>query len=54
MCEDVSSNVQIFFGRSMNILNLLQVVKSVELGIEKICGKRKVHLISLSIFLFLK
>lgn len=54
MCEDVSSNVRMFFGRPMNILNHLQVVKRVELGIEKICGKRKVHLISLSTFLFLK
>lgn len=41
MCEDVSGSVQMFFGRSMNILNLLQVVKRVDLGIEEILWQEK-------------
>lgn len=41
ICGDVSSNVQMFFGRSINILSLLQVVKRVELGIEEILWQEK-------------
>lgn len=41
MWIDMSSNMQMFFGRSMNILNLLQVVRRVELEIEKILWQEK-------------
>lgn len=50
ICEDVSSNAQTLFGRSMNILNLLQVVKRVELGIKRFCHERKTYLMSLLVF----
>ena len=33
--------MQMFFGRSMNILSLLQVVKRVELGIEETLWQEK-------------
>lgn len=33
--------MQMFFGRSINILSLLQVVKRVELGIEEILWQEK-------------
>lgn len=41
MWIDVSSNMQMFFGRLMNILNLFQEVKRVELEIEKIRWQEK-------------
>lgn len=40
-CGDVSRSAQMSFGRLMNILNLLQVVKRIELEIEKIMWQEK-------------
>lgn len=43
LCADMSSYMQMHFGRSINILNLLPVVKKVEFGSREDTMTREKH-----------